>query len=225
MPRFCTCATARSASKIMRISLTCRTARCTAALMCWLAICVSLASCGGKASSTSTGPPAIINITPQKVFISPNQQQSFSATAQDSSGNTLPSVKFAWASSTPNVASIDGNGLALGRSNGSTQITASASGVTSAAATLTVTQPIATITISPRTATIAVNATQPFTAAAVDASGNAIPGLTFSWACSFSGTATIDGNGLVTGVAPGTVTIVASASGVISSPATLTVTP
>jgi hypothetical protein len=225
MPCFCACAMAKLASKIMRMELARRTTQRAAVLMCLLAISVSLASCGGSSSSTSTGPPATINITPQKAFISPNQQQSFSATAQDSSGNTLTSVKFSWASSAPNVASIDGNGLALGRSNGGTQITASASGVTSTAATLTVTQPIASITISPRTATIALNATQPFTAAAVDASGNAIPGLTFTWACSFSGTATIDGNGLVTGVAPGTVTIVASASGVISSPATLTVTP
>ena len=224
-PRCCTCATARLASKIMSMELARRTTRRAAVLMCLLAIGVSLASCGGKSSSTSTGPPAKIKITPLKAFISPNQAQSFSATAQDSSGNTLTGVMFAWVSSTPNVASIDSNGLALGRSNGSTQITASASGVTSAAATLTVAQPIASITISPRTATIAVNATQPYTAAALDASGNAIPGVTFAWACSFSGIATIDSNGVATGVAPGTVTIVASASGVMSPLATLTVTP
>ena len=198
--------------------------------MCLLAISVSLASCGGSSSSTKMGPPATINITPLKASISPNQQQSFSATAQDSKGNTLTGVRFAWASSTPNVASIDSNGLALGRSNGSTQITASAAGassalVTSAPATLTVTQPIASITISPLAATIAVNATQQFTAAAVDANGNAVTGVIFSWACSFSGIATIDSNGLATGVAPGPVTIFASASGVTSPPATLTVTP
>lgn len=225
MPRHCTSATAKLASKIMPMELARRATRRAAVLMCLLAISFSLASCGGKSSSSSTGPPTTINITPLKAFISPNQVQSFSATAQDSNGNTLTTVKFAWASSAPNVASIDSNGLALGRSNGSTQITASASGVTSAPATITVSQPIASITISPRTATIAVNATQPYTASAMDASGNAIPGVTFAWACSFSGIATIDSNGLATGVAPGTVTIVASASGVISTPATLTVTP
>jgi hypothetical protein len=213
----------------MRIDPARRTAGSAAVLICLLAIIVSLAGCGGK-SSTSTGPPATITITPQKAFISPNQQVSFSATAQDSSGNTLTSVTFAWTSSAPSVASIDNTGLALGRSTGSTQITASAFGagnalVTSAPATLTVTQPIASISISPPTATIAVNATQQFTAAAVDANGNAIPGAIFSWACSFSGTATIDSNGLATGVKPGPVFIYASASGVTSPPATLTVTP
>jgi hypothetical protein len=197
--------------------------------MCLLAIGVSLSSCGGSSSSTTIGPPATINITPLKASISPNQQQSFAATAQDSSGNTVTTVTFSWASSAPNVASIGSNGLALGRSNGTTQITASAAGatntiVTSAPATLTVTQPIASITVSPRTATIAVNGTQQFTAAAVDANGNAVTGVTFAWACSFSGTATIDSNGLATGIAPGPVSIFASASGVTSPAATLTVT-
>jgi hypothetical protein len=37
--------------------------------------------------------------------------------------------------------------------------------------------------------------------------------------------ATIDSNGLVTGVKPGTVTIIASAGNIFSQPATLTVTP
>jgi trimeric autotransporter adhesin len=190
----------------------------------------SLAGCGGGSKSTTTGPATTVNVTPLKASISPNQAQSFSATAQDSSGNTLTGVSFAWASSVPTVASIDANGLALGRSNGTTQITASTGGanssiVTSGPATLTVTQPIASITITPRTAAIAVNATQQFTAAAVDANGNAVTGVTFSWACSFSGTATIDSNGLAKGVAPGTVTIIASASGVTSPLAMLTVTP
>jgi hypothetical protein len=216
---------ARLASKIMPMEPAHRATRRAAVMMCLLAIGVSLANCGGGSSSSSTGPAATINITPLKAFISPNQQQSFSATAQDSKGNTLTGVKFAWASSSPNVASVDSNGLALGRSNGSTQITAATAGVTSAPATLTVAQPIASITISPRTATIAVNATQQFTAAAVDANGNAVNGVTFNWACSFSGIATIDSNGLATGIAPGPVTIFASASGVTSPLATLTVTP
>jgi hypothetical protein len=189
-----------------------------------LVISFWLSGCGGH-SSSSVGPPATINVTPKTASISPNQAQAFSATAQDAKGNTLTGITFAWVSSAPNVATIDSNGVALGRTNGSTQITASASGVTSAPATLTVTQPIASITISPRTATIAVKATQQFTATALDANGNAVPGVIFTWACSFSGTATIDSNGLATGVAPGTVTIVASASGLISAPATLTVTP
>jgi hypothetical protein len=190
-----------------------------------LLISFSLLGCGGKSSSSTSTAVPTINVPPKTASIAPGQAQAFSATAQDSSGNTLTSVIFAWASSAPNIASIDSTGVSLGRSQGTTQITASASGVTSAPATLTVAQPIASITISPGTATIAVNGTQQFVATALDANGNTVSGVTFTWAISFSGVATIDSNGLATGVAPGTVTIVASASGVTSTPATLTVTP
>lgn len=228
MPRFRACATAKSASKIMRISLTCSTARCLAAVMCLLAIGVSLTNCGGSSSSSTVGPAATINILPLKASISPNQQLGFSATAQDSKGNTVTTVTFSWASSAPNVASIGSNGIALGRSNGTTQITASAPGatntvVTSAPSTLTVTQPIASITVSPSPATIAVGGTQQFTAAAFDANGNAIAGVVFAWACTSSVIATIDSNGLAAGVAHGTALITASASGVTSPVATLNV--
>jgi hypothetical protein len=72
---------------------------------------------------------------------------------------------------------------------------------------------------------VAVNGTRQFTATALDSSGNPVTGVTISWFCSFSGVATIDTNGLATGVSPGTVTIVASAANVMSQPATMTVTP
>jgi hypothetical protein len=194
-------------------------------LTCLLLLSFSLAGCGGKSSSTTTGPPATVNVTPKTASLSPNQVQAFSATAVDSAGLTVTGVTFGWTSSAPTVASIDAAGVALGRSTGTTQITASTNGVTSAPSTLTVTQPIASIIVSPRTTSIAVNATQPFTATALDVRGNTISGVVFSWACSFSGTATIDSNGVATGVSPGTVTIVASASGLTSAPSTLTVTP
>jgi trimeric autotransporter adhesin len=197
--------------------------------MCLVAISVSLLNCGGSSSAATSGPPATITITPLKASISTNQQQSFSATAQDSKGNTVTTVTFSWASSAPNVATIGSNGFALGRASGTTQITASAAGtsalVTSAPATLTVTQSVASITVSPPAPTIAVTGTQQFTATALDANGNAVPGIVFAWSCTSSVIATIDSNGLATGVKPGSVFIFASASGVTSPAVTLTVTP
>ncbi len=180
--------------------------------------------CGGS-SKSSTGPVATIAIAPLTASVPVNRTQAFTARAQDSNGNTVSNVTFSWSSSATAVASIDSSGLALGHSAGTTQIAASVSNVTSPAATLTVTQPIASVSISPVTATVAVGGTQQFTATAVDANGNTISGVVFAWACINAGVATINGNGLATGVAPGTVTIAASASGVTSPLATLTVTP
>ncbi len=187
---------------------------------------VVLTGCGGGTSATTaTTTVATITVTPKTASVAVDQFQTFSATAQDSSGSNVSGVAFSWTSSAPAVASIASGGVSQSHSVGTTQITASASGVTSAPVTLTVTPTVTSVTISPRTATVAVNGTQQFTATALDANGNTISGVVFAWNCSFAGVATIDNNGVATGVAPGTVTIIASASGLQSPPATVTVTP
>lgn len=153
--------------------------------------------------------------------------QQFTATAKDSSGNAITGVAFTWASSATGVATINSSGLATGVSAGTTQISASASGITSSADTLTVTPPptVASITVSPSSPSIAVNARQQFTATAKDSGGNTISGVAFTWASSDTSVATINSSGLATGVSAGTTQISASASGVTSSNDLLTVMP
>jgi uncharacterized protein YjdB len=74
------------------------------------------------------------------------------------------------------------------------------------------------------TATIKVGQTQQFTASATDANGSTVSQAAFSWHNSFGGVASIDNNGLATGLQPGTVMITASAGGISSPVAMLTVT-
>lgn len=90
---------------------------------------------------------------------------------------------------------------------------------------------ISTITLSPTSSTIAIGATQQFTATAKNASGTTVSGVTYTWKSSDTNVATVDANGLATGVAAGTTEISAiykySISGVpysiSSNQATLTV--
>ncbi|MGH8293291.1 MAG: Ig-like domain-containing protein [Gammaproteobacteria bacterium] len=94
--------------------------------------------------------------------------------------------------------------------------------------------PVATITIAPATATIAVNGTQQYTAVAKDASGNTVNGVTYTWNSSSPAMATINANGLATGMAAGSSMITASVTytggiygmgvTITSNAATLTVT-
>lgn len=179
-------------------------------------------SCGGDSSSTT---PAVtkITVTPATASISSGQQTTFFADPVDANGTTVSGIAIIWTSSATDVATISSSGAAVGKASGTTQITASSAGVTSNSATLTVTPTVARVVISPMSNAIAVGGTQQFSATALDDSGNAISGVSFSWFCSFSGIATIDTNGLATGVAPGTVTIVATANSVNSQPAALTV--
>jgi uncharacterized protein YjdB len=182
-------------------------------------------SCGGSGSTSTVGPVAKITISPATATIANGQTQSFFPVPVDANGNSVTGLTLTWTSSATSVATVDSNGVATGVTNGTSQITVSASGITSNSATLTVTTKVASIAISPMSTTVAVGATRPFTATALDPQGNAISGVNVSWFCSFSGTATIDNNGVATGVAPGTVTIVANVGSVTSQPATLTVTP
>jgi len=181
-----------------------------------------LPGCGG---SSSTQTVASVNVTPTTSSVSVNGQQAFTATALDSNGHSVSGQTFTWTSSSTNVATISTAGIATGVAPGSTQITALTAGITSTAVTLTVNPSISSVSISPMTATIKVGATQQFTASAVDANGNTVSQAAFSWHNSFGGVASIDSNGLATGLSPGTVMITASAGGMTSPVATLTVTP
>jgi hypothetical protein len=88
-----------------------------------------------------------------------------------------------------------------------------------------ITPAIARIEVSPATASIFVGQSQQFTAKAFDASGQELSGVIFIWQTSNTAIATVNQNGLATGVAEGTAEIRAAARGVQSAPATLTVNP
>ena len=182
-------------------------------------------SMGCSSSGTKPSTVATITVSPSSSSIAVGATQQFSASAKDSSGNTISGVTFTWASSATNVATVNSSGLATGVSAGTSQITASASGVTSSPDALTVTTPpVATITVSPSAPSIAVGATQQFTATAKDSNGNTLSGVIFAWASSATGVATINSSGLATAVSAGTTEITASANGITSSNDTLTVT-
>ena len=74
---------------------------------------------------------------PGDVSINTGGTQQFSALATDQKGLAMSGVAFTWASSDPTVATIDANGLATAVGDGTTQISASAHGVSSNAASLT----------------------------------------------------------------------------------------
>ncbi len=83
--------------------------------------------------------------------------------------------------------------------------------------------PVETVTVTPNPASVQVGATVQLAAALEDADGNALSGRTVTWASGATGTATVNGSGLVAGVAAGTVTVTATSEGKSGS-ATVTVT-
>jgi uncharacterized protein (TIGR03437 family) len=82
---------------------------------------------------------------------------------------------------------------------------------------------IARVEVSPPSASIEVASQLQLTARAFDADNNELPSVIFSWQSSNSNVATIDHNGLTTGIAPGSTEIRATGRGVVSPPAILSV--
>ncbi|HUQ80387.1 MAG TPA: Ig-like domain-containing protein [Gemmatimonadaceae bacterium] len=83
---------------------------------------------------------------------------------------------------------------------------------------------VASVVIAPTTATVAVGASAPLRAEALDAGGKALAGRRMVWASSNRAIATVSNDGVVTGVAIGTVQIAASTEGK-SAVAAVTVNP
>jgi trimeric autotransporter adhesin len=84
----------------------------------------------------------------------------------------------------------------------------------SAVSTITVTpRPVASLVITPPQASVLVARTTQLSAQPLDATGTLLTGRTITWSSSDVTVARVDAAGLVTGVAPGAATIVATSEG------------
>lgn len=179
------------------------------------------ASCTVTVSTTPS-----ISIAPDSASVSVNGTMTFTATIKPDkyNGSTIT-----WSVGDTSIASLTGsNGEVKGLKKGTTTVTASfttADGQTySTSADLTVTDPFETvsgITLTPTAATIQIGKTQQLTATVTPTGTSAV-----SWSSSNEAVATVDQNGLVTGLKAGTATITATAAedDSIKTTATITVT-
>jgi len=135
------------------------------------------------------------------------------------------STRVIWSSSDSSAATVDSGGLAKAISPGSVVITVT-SGNVSATATLTVNLgTLSFISVTPLLPSIPVGVKEQLTATATYSDGTYFDVTEqVSWSSSDSSVATISKTGLITAIAPGTVTITAG-SGSISERTTVTVNP
>lgn len=119
---------------------------------------------------------------------------------------------------------MSATGVATSVAPGTTTITATSGNVVSNGAVLTVNNQLVSIAITPTNANINIGQTQQYTAIGTYAAGNTADITnTATWASSNPLVATIDANGLATGLTVGSTTITATLDGVTSNGALLTV--
>lgn len=191
-------------------------------------------------SSTAQGPNfTVIHLTslavvPSTASLTPTNTFQFAASGvfDDASSADVTGV-VTWTSSNTAVASISNvagsQGLATGAGLGTTTITATSGSLTATAQLKVAPSGIVSLTVTPATTSVRQGQTTPFSAAAGFLTGPSqdVTGSTF-WSSSNTNVATISNAptnaGIATGVAPGTISITATATG-LSGSAQLVVLP
>jgi len=166
---------------------------------------------------------ASVTVSPATASVTAGQTAQLTATPQDASGTALTGRVVTWGSSNTAIATVNGSGLVTAVAAGPATITATSEGQSGSAALTVTTVPVASVVVSPATASRQVGQTVQLTATPQDASGTALTGRVVTWASSNTAVATVNGSGLVTGMAAGPATITATSEGK-SGTAAITVT-
>jgi hypothetical protein len=171
------------------------------------------AACSGKEGPSEVSPVKTITVTltPQ-ILVGATAQAT--AVLVDADGVPVIDRRPTWTSLTPAVVSVSPTGVVTGLQAGGAAVRAS-SGAASGDAPIVVTNPRASsITFSRDTATVFIpNGAVQVIATVKDETGNIIAIPTIFWQSTAPLIATVNGQGLVTGLAGGTATIKASIDG------------
>ena len=180
---------------------------------------------GTAAISVTVGPAPVasVSVSPASTSLTTGQTVQLTATPRDASGNALTGRVVTWASSNTTVATVNGSGLVTALTAGSATITATSEGKSGTAMVTVTLVPVASVSVSPATASVAAGQTVQVTATPRDAGGNVLAGRVVTWGSSNTAVATVNGSGLVSGVAAGSATVTATSEGKSGS-AVITVT-
>ncbi|HYS61015.1 MAG TPA: Ig-like domain-containing protein [Gemmatimonadales bacterium] len=185
-------------------------------------VAAALLSCElPKQVAAPSAPVSQLIIIPHTVTLQLNQDQDFVAVGLSAAGDTTPST-VSWDVTGGTITDMGASGgrhygQYHGGTCGSFKVAATSHpDRTSDTATVTVAgcvAPVAAVTVSPAAPTVQVGQTAQLTATPRDASGNPLTGRVITWQSSNGAVASVNGSGLVSGVATGTATITATSEG------------
>ena len=151
-----------------------------------------------------------IEITPSSASLtSVGQTVQLIARVFDQNNAQMSSAVVTWTSSALGVATVSSQGLVTAVSNGTATITGR-SGNASASVPVSVMQSAGSVVIEPSSATLmSLGETVQLTASVLDGNGQPVAGAVVEWSSSDAGVAMVSGQGLITAVGNGSVTITA----------------
>ncbi|MFO0660582.1 MAG: Ig-like domain-containing protein [Polyangiaceae bacterium] len=149
--------------------------------------------------------------------------RQFHARALDADGNEITAT-FVWTMDDSAVATVDSTGLVTPVAQGDTMVNATAEGVVGSHPISITPASVFRVEVTPSSSTLAsLGGTQAFVATAYDANDLPMTGVHFDWATGNPNIASIDSQGLATGVAQGATSVIAIANGWTTGWASLTV--
>ena len=190
-----------------------------------------------QVAATAEGKSAVVDVTvnPKAVVsvrITPagdvgllvGGTRQMTAQPLDADGGALTERAVTWASSATAVATVSAAGLITAVAPGGAVVSATSEGKSAVVAVTVSSVPVASVSVTPPNDEVVVTQTLQLTAVAKDAQGGSLSGRPVSWSTSDAAKATVSSTGLVTGIAPGSVTITASIEGTTGTSA-ITVKP
>ena len=176
-----------------------------------------------EATPSTSVAPATVDITPNTIDAHVGEKIKFSAAAKDAAGKAIDEKPSVWFAAPFDLAGADESGEVTFHAPGVVTVGAVIAGK-AGYATVNVGNPkIARVEIElPASPVVAVGGAEKLTVVARSANGNPRTDAAVKWTSDKPSIASVDAAGLVTGLAPGTVSIKATSEGV-SSKATLQV--
>jgi plastocyanin len=180
----------------------------------WMAVCALTVAPILRAQEVGAPPtppkPASVAITPANAQAHVGDKVKFTAVAKDASGKVMDVKPMLWIALPPDIAGADADGNVIFRAAGTVTVGAVVAGKPGFTTVDVATPPPAKVEAAPVTQAIAVGGSTVLIATARSANGDPRTDVPIRWSSKSPAIAKVDESGLVTAVAPGTATLVAT---------------
>ncbi|MBV6521923.1 MAG: hypothetical protein MNPFHGCM_02067 [Gemmatimonadaceae bacterium] len=163
-------------------------------------------------------PVAAVTVSAPSRVLSAGRRAQLTTVLADAQGRPLKGRSLSFASSNPSTLTVSAAGLVHAMAPGLATVSVTCEGVTGDLSFTVLAGPPPPPAVHTLAVTLNASALRPGqftqgTAVATDSTGGPIPGIAYSWASSNDSVASVNSDGLVSALAPGAVTISASAGG------------